>query len=514
MDRNSEFNNEAFLKLINRLFAPLNSAINYAFSVDKKKDIINTSFLGRSNAAATRLEETLDYYNAKNNLVWRPFRNNIASVKLFTDVSYITLHLKSTSPHYQLLSGIDKFLADTDGILNRYSTYMYMLFSSLLENADAAGLKRNTVMVEGLYKAPDYPAGRLDSNFQKIQVDKPEQVIVSLATSYLNLESKSILLKNIRNIQSEDYNKVVPDLVSEDSIRLLECKFHNLQSLYDTYISNTDIEDLDSDLKLIRGHASIVFHLLEAASRIIHYYERHIKPLEKENREDPNVSITAYQLLDILINYYLNYSEQFLTAGKNLCKKVIKKYAEEGTINVKVPIYRGFHVRPSTLIAKIVQHYGSDVYLLIDGEKYDASSPMNLFRVNEKINAEKRRNLARNISKLKSITNFEYNKNFEKGLKEIFLELLEEKKIINYSTDFSLPDIEAIPEETLAEFANRAIANLLAQGKIDLKTDLIVSFHGDKRVLADIEVLADYGYGEDSYGNNIVLPEELSYIRR
>ena len=41
-----------------------------------------------------------------------------------------------------------------------------------------------------------------------------------------------------------------------------------------------------------------------------------------------------------------------------------------------------------------------------------------------------------------------------------------------------------------------------------------VHFEGDKRVLADLEILAECGYGEDSYGNNTILPEELSYIRR
>ena len=103
---------------------------------------------------------------------------------------------------------------------------------------------------------------------------------------------------------------------------------------------------------------------------------------------------------------------------------------------------------------------------------------------------------------------------FEQALKNIFYELLEESKIINYSPELSIPDFKPVDQETLVEFANRAIAFLLAQGKIDLKTDLTVTFTGDKRVLADIELLAKSGYGEDSYGNNIFLPKELSYIRR
>ncbi|MBI9108430.1 MAG: HPr family phosphocarrier protein [Spirochaetales bacterium] len=479
-----------------------------------KKDIINTDFLGRSKSAASRLEESLDHYNAKNNLKWKPFRENIASIKLFTDVSYITLHLKSTSPQYKLLSGIDTFLSDTEDVLSQFSSSLYLIFSELIKSSKSIGLKQNTGIDKSLYKTIDFPEGRLESDLKKSKVEKPEQVIVNLATSYLNLASESILLRQIKNVNYHSYNELVPDVINENSIRILESKFHNLQSLYDTYISNTDIENTDVDLKLMRGHTSIVYHLLEAATCIIHYYERHIMHLSEAKQRDSHLPISTLTILEILVNYYLNYSEQFLTAGRALCKEVIKKYAEEGSINVRVPGYRGFHVRPSTLVSKIVLHYGSEVYLLIEDEKFDASSPMNLFRVNEKINAEKRRNLAQNINTLKSITNSECNENFEKGLKEIFHELLEENKIINYSAEFILPDLKSISEETLGEFANRAIASLLAQGQIDLKTDLSVSFQGDKRVLADLEILAACGYGEDCYGNNIVLPKELSYLRR
>jgi hypothetical protein len=43
---------------------------------------------------------------------------------------------------------------------------------------------------------------------------------------------------------------------------------------------------------------------------------------------------------------------------------------------------------------------------------------------------------------------------------------------------------------------------------------LNITFVGDKRVLADIEILAHHGYGEDSFGNNIPLPKALAYLRR
>ena len=41
---------------------------------------------------------------------------------------------------------------------------------------------------------------------------------------------------------------------------------------------------------------------------------------------------------------------------------------------------------------------------------------------------------------------------------------------------------------------------------------LSVTFIGDRRPIADIETLAKSGYGEDERGNNVPLPEKISYL--
>ena len=515
-DIKSTLDNEEFRNLINVFASPLIHYAEYGISEKNKKNIFNTLFLGKSFSVSSRLEEVLDYYNAKCSIKWKPFRENVAAVKLFTNAAYITLHLRSSSPQYRLLNGIETFLKDTDNVLDIFKTAIQTSFSSFKEICIKENLEEleNSVIIKSF--SVDLPKGKLESDIEKRHVGSPETVIVNMATTYLILASESELLDKMGDKEAgkSNYKELVPSVINENIIRNLETKYHNLQSLYDTYISGTDTEDLDNDLKLIRGHASIVYHLLEASTHLIHYYERHMMGEAGVNPDLEKAPIYTDAILGILVDYYLNYANQFLKSGVNLCRDVIKKYAEEGIITVKVPAYRGFHVRPSTLVSKIVQHYGSEVNLVIDNEEYNASHPMELFCVNEKINADKRRNLADDICKLKSVRNTEYIDNFEKGLKEIFYELLKEKKIINYSQEFSFPDFKPVVEETLGEFANRAIALLLAQGKIDLKTDLTVTFKGDKRVLADIQLLAEYGYGEDNYGNNIELPRELSYLRR
>lgn len=58
----------------------------------------------------------------------------------------------------------------------------------------------------------------------------------------------------------------------------------------------------------------------------------------------------------------------------------------------------------------------------------------------------------------------------------------------------------------------RALTRYMALGKMDCSIDTMVVFEGDTRVLSDIKILAYNGYGEDRFGNNIMLPTELSYL--
>ncbi|HNW79773.1 MAG TPA: hypothetical protein PKH28_12735, partial [Candidatus Competibacteraceae bacterium] len=91
--------------------------------------------------------------------------------------------------------------------------------------------------------------------------------------------------------------------------------------------------------------------------------------------------------------------------------------------------------------------------------------------------------------------------------------LAEQGKIVIYQQPFQLPE-ELGNEGLLLEQVTTGIKRLQATGQIDLHTDLRVIFVGDRRVLSDLRALAESGYGEDRFGNNIALPRELIYLRR
>jgi hypothetical protein len=94
------------------------------------------------------------------------------------------------------------------------------------------------------------------------------------------------------------------------------------------------------------------------------------------------------------------------------------------------------------------------------------------------------------------------------------LTLAGRSKLILFEQPLDLPEGLVGREATLLEKVVDAVARLLALGKIDVEADLTARFIGDKRVLADIRLLAESGYGEDNFGNNVPLPEKLEYLRR
>ena len=80
--------------------------------------------------------------------------------------------------------------------------------------------------------------------------------------------------------------------------------------------------------------------------------------------------------------------------------------------------------------------------------------------------------------------------------------------------DLQLPDLQKdlLTSEEVRGAINELVTRLLAIGKIDIIMPLWVTFIGDRRPLEDIEILAKSSYGEDDRGNNIPLPEKISYL--
>ena len=504
---------EVFRDLITARAKPLFRIVSYLAGQTPCRDFLTRPLLGELSSQSAQLEELVDAYGARNNRRWCRFRALTAAIKLFANVSYKLLHIQHVLPSYQLLPVDRDFIAATEQALQFTSGVLEEAARRMLKQAARIGIPIPTAALAVDY-SEQLPSGQLPHDRDERHISNATAIVTHLATAFLNLAAESEPLHTIAQIQPEEYAASFPDPVSEKHLRYFKHLFHNLQSLYDTYVSETVVEHLDADLPVLRGHVSVIFHLLEIATELAHYYERHVNLRSGDPVLRRRPVVNAELLLAILMGYTITYSGLYLSCGQRLCQEMLKRYAEVGQIKVSVPRYRGFHVRPATLVAKIVLHYGSEVRMELDGEYYDASSPLDLFRANEKINARKRRWLAAEIAQLPVQKNAMKQDRVKAAVLDVLLRLAEQGKLVIYEQPLQLSN-ELTPQEGgLLEQVTAEIARLQATGQIDISTGLIITFSGDKRVLADIELLAKHGYGEDNFGNNIPLPKALSYLRR
>ena len=489
-------------------------AAGYLRSHLNDKHSLTRPLLGELLSQATQIEELLDSYGARNNCRWARFRSLTAAIKLFSNVSYELLHIQHSIPAYRLLDVKQDFSESTENVLVFTKKTLFDVAEQLLQEAELLGLPIPEMTENEAFFVEKLPSGRLPHDLARRKIEAVSKTVSLLATAFLNLAAECRKILPRRKPKSSTPLYELANLISEEKVRSLELRFHNLQSLYDTFVSTTETEVFDNDLPVLRGHISVVLHLLRTARDFAHYFERHAGPMTQQVSQSPKRLVEPERLLEALIDYSLSYVSQFLSCAEKLCQEMLKRYTEIGTIEVLVPQYRGFHVRPSTLISKLVLHYGSEVKMKLGEDVYDASSPLELFRANEKINAHKRRSLAQEIIYLDLLASRPESKDLRTIIREVITTLAESGKVIIYEHPLRIENKEQQECTNIMEQVADEIAKLLVTGKIDITTDICAVFTGDKRVLEDISLLAENGYGEDNYGNNISLPERLTYLRQ
>ncbi len=488
-------------------------AVLYLSRRNSRSGALTRPLLGELLSQSTQIEELLDAYGAGNNSRWAAFRSMTAAIKLFSNVGYELLHIQHALAAYRLLPVEHNFEQCTNQTLDIVNDILCKAANYLIEEAAGLNLPIEEPKDETERYRETILVGRLPHDLTTRKLETVSQTITMLSTAFLNLaaECKQALPKEYT--LPESYLCEMTGPVSEEKLRSLELRFHSLQSLYDTYVSTTETEVFDRDLPVMRGHISVVLHLLRVARDIAHYYERHAGPTA-QLLSSRRVMVNPEQLLHVLINYSISFVSEYLTCAELLCQNMLKRYIETGRITVRVPPYRGFHVRPSTLIAKLVLHYGSDVRMEIENDSYDARSPLELFRANEKINAKKRKALVSEMVRLNLVPEECRDRDPRSIVLGAVLTLAERGKIIIYEQPLLIEETPVNTGVKMLEQVSDEIVRLFVTGKIDATTDTTTTFYGDKRVLEDIKLLADSGYGEDKFGNNIPLPDGLKHLRQ
>ncbi|MFO7850070.1 MAG: hypothetical protein R6V67_08945, partial [Spirochaetia bacterium] len=340
-------------KTIAKRAEPMLGLCFFALSNGWKKEFPCRDFLQKMYSEATTMEEMVDSYGAQKNRRWFTFRETIAAQKLFSSVNYNLLHIDDASTRYKLLDIERDFTRDIEKILKKLKKAVLITCKNIIQQAKQVRITDGPVPTDFKRCEVDELSVQLPVDRKVRHVDKVGETVVYLSTQFLNLSEDRQVREILKPRECCDYEQLIPEVIDEEKCRLVEVGFHNLQSLYDTYIFESDIESQNRNLSYLRGHISIIYHLLEIATALIHYYVRHMSKLSRATSKRVRFPLTTEELLSIVFDYLFFYARVYMESANHLCKTMIKSYSEEKAITVSIPNYRGFHVRPSTLIAKI-----------------------------------------------------------------------------------------------------------------------------------------------------------------
>ncbi len=346
------------------------------------------------------LEDFLDFHGAKKNSEWLYYRELCALVRHLSLACYSQRHILNRLKFYRLENNHqDLFRQEATDTLRILQDSLKLAAPVIL--AEAVRLKVSIPVSR--YNLSYFPGisstQQLDHNIDDFTPgDQQKKNLTRISSEFLDVVKAFESLSFYERYDLKTIQKLVPEKINEVIIRSFEMRVHNIQSSFDSYVVKTQSEEQNILLDQLRSHFSIVFHILQVMGRLLHFYERHMydvgfKDVYMRVRQSLTDLIDPDVLLDRAVNFCLFYAWKFLSSGKQVASHILNQNMETSTIEVTIPMDRGFHSRPSLLVAKIVQHYGGEVILQVGEDRFDASSVLDIQWAGGKIKKENHRSV-------------------------------------------------------------------------------------------------------------------------
>lgn len=333
---------------------------------------------------ANSLESFLDDHGARYNRTFHFFRKLVASVRSIALASFALTHLDRRLSTYQTnLHLYPRRERECRGAIRTaraaVQRHIRSLLRELLREAQVIGFRPAAeVFPPTLYKAADLRK-RLPRNLGESEISEEEQRIAEVASKYLEVCTmfERVAVRRIDDVEEREV--YLSRQCSEERSRVYEATVHNLQSAYDTHVKNTHMESEDARLPRLRGHASAAFHLLEAVTHLVHFYERHLV-LQGEEGANQRVAqlVDPVEVREITLNHLLYWAAEFMELGRPLAEEVLRSYTNVQELVVEISGEVVVHARPAALIVSIVNHYGTPVEMEVGGTRCNAGSILDL----------------------------------------------------------------------------------------------------------------------------------------
>jgi phosphotransferase system HPr-like phosphotransfer protein len=364
----------------------------YLAKYESPHNLFTKSFFSKLITTSHLLEDFLDFHGAKNNSNWYFYRELAAAVRHLSLAGYSQKHIVNRLVFYDI-DRKDEFRKHGEFVLEFMTRSLMKLAPVIIEEADRLQIQ----MPDTAYTTEDFPGVTtsevLDYDFEDEEKDLQRKHLVWVANEYLSIAGDFDTYEFYDVYDKDEVKDLVPQRVNEVEIRRFEMLVHNLQSSFDTYVIHGGYRYGNRRLKQLRAYFSVIFHLLQIMGRLLHFYERHLievgyKQTYKMARERLSELVDPDMLLDCTINYGLHYVNRYFSSGSEVARKILRENVERSQVTVDIPRDLGFHARPSLLVAKIVQNYGGQVEMVVDGDRFDASSVLDIQWAGGKIQKE------------------------------------------------------------------------------------------------------------------------------
>jgi len=353
-----------------------------AIALEQPELLATPTFVAALAMAAHRVETWLDDYDARHNRTFVTLGEMVASVRGLAAVRGVSLHVTRRLPLYQrLVDGqpLDADLTRAGALLDRG---LLNLLGALRREALRLSLVWEPVPFEGDEEGLLRQRRLLPRNLDEEETVDERQHIAEIGARFLKVLQTSRSLDLGFTRPREALAEFVATKATEERCRWYESTVHSIQSMYDTYVLHTSVERDHPWLQALRGHASVALHLLEMATALVHFYERHENDVRHEPaRQAISAVVSKEDILDIAVNVCLRHAYLYVEAASTTANQILRTFVRQASAPLVMPVGVTLHARPLALVVQVARHYGTPLEISLDGERCSASSLMSLILV-------------------------------------------------------------------------------------------------------------------------------------
>lgn len=200
--------------------------------------------------------------------------------------------------------------------------------------------------------------------------------IARLLNDYLETAREAAKVREKMPPRGTSLAGFVAEHVTEQKARYWKQGVHSLQSRYDTHVKPTAHHERP-ELRRLRGHISLAYHLLEVVNDLAHFHERH--QAEKALAHATIARLVPIEpLLEQALHFALRWAAEVMLTLETAVRELLPQFTRQDTIELALLDGIHLHARPLNLIARVVRKHGKPVEIVVGSEASSANSLMGL----------------------------------------------------------------------------------------------------------------------------------------